>query len=142
MSRYWLVIFIMGLLLGGDVLYANDKAFASQEVTGYVTFALKDSTQIQEFEQAAKELIKVWNANVPGTRLQILKADRGSAKGSYIELLHFDTKARRDSYWPQQGKSSEKLKTIYKEHPEINEKMQKVSVYVSFTWHGDFVAIQ
>jgi len=141
MSRYRLVLFTTGLLLGSHVLHANDKTFVSAEVAGYVTFSLKDSTKIQAFEQAAKDLIKVWNANVPGTHLQILKADRGSAKGSYIELLHFDTKARRDSYWPQQGQSSEKLKAIYKEHPEINEKMQKVSEYVSFTWHGDFIAI-
>lgn len=45
-------------------------------------------------------------------------------------------------YWPEQSKSSELLKSIRKENPEINEKMDKLLEYVSYKWHGDFIELK
>ncbi|MEL6256087.1 MAG: hypothetical protein AAFR87_29045 [Bacteroidota bacterium] len=65
----------------------------------------------EAFEKLVTESIHpLWQKEVEGMYVYILKGDRGARKGKYIQMLMFDSMERRDAYFPNEGEGfSEEL---------------------------------
>ncbi|MFZ5519153.1 MAG: hypothetical protein ACOY90_21160 [Candidatus Zhuqueibacterota bacterium] len=141
MYKPYLFIIIAYLLFGSTSLIAQEKKTVSPEVVAISEYTLKDSTQTEAFEKSMHEFLKIFNVNFPGIRWEVYKADRGHYKGKYIEVTTIDTEARRNYYFPQEGKMGEAFATIWN-RPEVNEKWLKVEPYITFKWQGDYIKIK
>ncbi|MDW3648386.1 MAG: hypothetical protein R8P61_15075 [Bacteroidia bacterium] len=64
-----------------------------------------------EFEKMVTESIHpLWQKNIEGMYIYVLKGDRGARKGKYIQMMMFDSMERRDAYFPVEGEGfSEEL---------------------------------
>ena len=63
------------------------------------------------FEKLVTESIHpIWQKEIEGMYVYVLKGDRGARKGKYIQMLMFDSLERRDAYFPVEGEGfSEEL---------------------------------
>ena len=121
---------------------ADENNFGNFGVIGIHTLSLKDTAQIDSFEAfVEKEFIPAFMDKIPGEKILIAKADRGSMKAKYVMLFVFDTLQRRNYYFPEPGKLSEegkKLMDSLRTHPVWD----KFNEYVTRDFLADYVVIQ
>ncbi len=60
----------------------------------------------EEFERFLRELPTSREGALPGTRLRVLKAERGEELGKYLMLNEFEGVETRDRYFPSRGTTS------------------------------------
>ena len=135
------IIIIVSLSAGSSTLLAQEKEMAAPEVVSYSEWTLHDNSQAEAFKKALSDFLQVLNASFPGVRWELYRADRGPNIGKYIAITTFDTKARRDSYFPQEGKMSDAFGAIWN-RPGIQEKWKIVEQYISNKWLGDLIIIK
>lgn len=115
MKRFTLAIgFMAGLLLPlligwKDSRQENAKVSA---VLAIRKIKLKPGTTEAAMDQFASRVAQGEFGKLPGVRIEFAKGERGDEPGSYVLLMHFDSKATRDFYAPDeaiQGKRSDQV---------------------------------
>ncbi|MBN2088923.1 hypothetical protein JW964_04895 [candidate division KSB1 bacterium] len=132
---------VVCLLMSGTSLIAQEKVTTSPEVLALAEYTLKDSTQAEAFEKAMNDFIRIYMESFPGIKCEMYKGDRGPGLGKYMVVFYFDTKARRDFYWPQRGKMGDVYRANWNK-PEIQEKWKNVAQYFNYNWLGDFIIVK
>ncbi len=85
---------------------------------------LKDNVTPAEFEEFyLKEYAPAFEKSFPGTRLYLLKGDRGEYQGDYGEFIYFKSLDERNYWIPEPGTMSEKGEEAWSKFQPAQDKM-------------------
>ena len=98
---------------------------------------LKDNVTPEEFEKFyLDEYAPAFEKAFPGTKLHLLKGDRGENKGKYGEFIYFKSLDERNYWLPEPGKFSEKGQEAWSKfqpwQDKLDEKVEWKSVYTDW----------
>jgi len=105
--RLLLAAVVLGCAATSMARAGDTRANYTSPVISLREFELKRGVKPEEFEAfARKELAHALSTEQPGTRLRVLKGDRGDRKGRYILLWEFESVAARNECFPREGAGS------------------------------------
>jgi uncharacterized protein (TIGR02246 family) len=89
-----------------------------------LTFTLKENVTPAEFEKFyLEEYAPTFEEHFPGTKLFLLKGERGENNGKYGEFLYFKSLEERNYWLPEPGTFSEKGEESWSRFQQMQDKM-------------------
>ena len=139
---------LIGLSTADSALAQSPRA-GTGEVLSIRELRLKPGVDPAEFERFVKETYnpRFEQLHFPGWRGYILKADRGTRKGSYIHVYAVESERTRNAFFPtEEGVLSEKSAPLAAELlEEVRRLNQELERYVEPGWHDvytDYVVLR
>jgi hypothetical protein len=93
-------------------------------VFGIHELELRPGASAAEFEQLIQEYAAL--PQLPGTRLSILRANRGVREGKYLMFMEAENVATRDRYWPDGVELSDEAKAFEAAQAEHSRLMERL----------------
>ncbi len=107
--------------------FANGQKLTKDAVVAYWNFSPREQVNSEELEDfLLKEYIPEFEKNFIGTKLFLLRNDRGNDEGGYSILAIFESIEVRNKWWPQEGKTSEEAKKATENMKEPGDKMMEM----------------
>lgn len=133
-------LFILGGSIGLEPAAAQPTA--SGEVVAIRPLTLQADVDTAAFERFARTRYNPgWAHVTPGMTVSIMKADRGTRKGTYVLAFIFDSETTRNAYFPQEG--SEGTETFQAYIREVQDLSEELLGYVEeIGTYTDYVALR
>jgi hypothetical protein len=114
--------------------FVNGQVLENDAVVANWTITLKSGVNAERFENyMAEEYIPAFEKNFTGVKMFLMKGERGVKKDAYLFLLLFKSIEERNSWWPQDGISSDKTKEAAAKMKLQDDRLNTMVTWDSFT---------
>jgi len=113
---------------------ANGQTLKQDAVVANWTITLKSGVNADRFENfMAEDYIPAFEKHFTGVKMFLLKGERGVKKDGYLFLLLFTSLEERNSWWPQDGISSDKTKEAAEKLKTQDDRLNTMVTWDAFT---------
>lgn len=107
--------------------FANGQKLTKDAVVACWNFSPKEQVNTEDLEDfLLREYIPEFERSFTGTKLFLLRNDRGNDEGGYSILAIFESLEVRDRWWPQSGEPSDEAKKATEKMKEPGDRMMEM----------------